>query len=101
MKYIVKHYHTKVLGLTLDEIPAQEECTEYTIEAKDEHEAAVIAHGFYNGYALEDLAPNPASPCRTIRDRLEDTVKLTGRNSKGQAVFGYDRISGHWITVER
>ena len=101
MKYTVRHYHTKVLGLTLDEIPAQEEYTEYTIEARDEQEAAVIAHGFYNGYTLKDLEPNPASPCLTIRDMLEDTVKLTGRNSKGQAVFGYDRISGHWITVER
>lgn len=101
MKYTVRHYHTKVLGLTLDEIPAQEEYTEYTIEARDEQEAAVIAHGLYEGYTLEQMAPNPASPCLTIRDRLKDTVKLTGRNSKGQAVFGYDRISGHWITVEK
>ena len=101
MKYIVKHYHTKVLGLTLDEIPTKEEYSEYSIEANNEHEAAVIAHGFYNGYTLKDLEPNPASPYLTIRDRLEDTVKLTGRNSNGQAVFGYDRISGHWITVER
>ena len=101
MEYTVRHYHTKILGLTFDEIPTQEQFTEYTIEAKDEHEAAVIAHGFYNGYTLEDLALNPESPCLTIRDRLEDTVKLTGGNSKGQAVFGYDRISGHWITVEK
>ena len=101
MKYTVRHYHTKVLGLTLDEIPAQEEFTEYTVEAKDEQEAAVIAHGLYEGYTLEQMAPNPASPFLTIRDRLEDTVKLTGRNSKGQVVFGYDRISGHWITVEK
>ena len=100
MKYIVKHYHTKVLGLALDEIPTKEEYSEYSIEANNEHEAAVIAHGFYNGYTLKDLEPNPASPYLTIRDRLEDTVKLTGRNSKGQAVFGYDRISCHWITVE-
>ena len=101
MKYTVRHYHTKVLGLTLDEIPTQEQFTEYTIEAKDEREAAVIAHGLHEGYTIEQMAPNPASPCRTIRDMLEDTVKLTGRNSNGQAVFGYDRISGHWITVER
>ena len=39
MKYTVRHYHTKVLGLTFDEIPTQEEFTEYTIEAKDERES--------------------------------------------------------------
>ena len=100
MEYIVKHYHTKVSGLTFEEVPAKEEYTEYTIEARDEQEAAVTAHGFYNGYTLEELAPNPAAPYRTVRDRMDDTVKLTGKNSKGQAVFGYDNISGHWITVE-
>ena len=100
MKYIAKHYHTKVSGLTFDEIPAKEEYTEYTIEARDMHEAAVIAHGFYNGYTLEDLAPNPESPCRTTRERLEGAVKETYSTSE-RAVYAYDNIASHWITVEK
>lgn len=98
-EYKVKHYHTKVLGLTFEEVPAKEDYTEYTISASTAKDAAVIAHGLYNGYTLDEMAPDPAAPYRTIRERLEDTVKPT-YISEGRSVFAYDNISRHWIVVE-
>lgn len=98
-EYRVKHYHTKVLGLTFDEVPAKEDYTEYTISASTAKEAAVIAHGLYNGYSLKEMDPDPAAPYRTIRERLEDTVKPTYIR-EGRSVFAYDNISRHCIVVE-
>ena len=101
-EYKVKHYHTKVLGLTFEEVPAKEDYTEYTISASTAKEAAVIAHGLYNGYSLKEMAPDPAVPYRTIREQLEDTVKASpvGKNTKEKSVFLYDNIARHVITVE-
>lgn len=101
-EYKVKHYHTKILGMTFEEVPAKEDYTEYTISASTAKEAAVIAHGLYNGYTVEQMEKNPAAPFRTIREQLEDTVKATryGKNTEERSVFVYDNISRHWIVVE-
>ena len=88
MKYTVKHYTN------------QEEYTGYSIEAGSSKEAAVIAHGLYNGYTLKDLEPNPTSPCRTIRERMEDEVVFDGKNTDGVDVYHYDSIADHWIIVK-
>lgn len=98
-EYKVKHYHTKVLGLTFEEVPAKEDYTEYTISASTAKDAAVIAHGLYNGYTLDEMDPDQVAPYRTIREKLEDTVKPT-YISEGRSVFAYDNISRHWIVVE-
>ncbi len=98
-EYKVKHYHTKVLGLTFEEVPAKEEYTEYAINAGTAKDAAVIAHGLYNGYTLDEMDPDQVALYRTIRERLEDTVKPT-YISECRSVFAYDNISRHWIVVE-
>ena len=95
--YKVTHYHDRIFNRT-----SAEDFTVYRIEAKTPKDAAVIAHGRYNGYTEEEMRPDPASPSRTIRERLEDEVKLApiGKNTEERSAFNYGRIAGHVITVE-
>ena len=99
-KYTVKHYHTKAIGLTYEDFKVKVEYTEDSIEAGSSKEAATIAHGLYNGYTMKDLEPNPTSPGRTIRERMEDEVVFDGKNADGGDVYHYDSIANHWIIVE-
>lgn len=95
--YKVTHYHDRIFNRT-----SAEDFTVYRIEAETPKEAAVIAHGRYNGYTEEEMRPDPASPSRTIRERLEDELKPSpvGWNSEEHSSFNYGRIAGHVITVE-
>lgn len=103
MDYKVTHYHQKAFGFALDEIPVPATdprwCTEYTVSAGSPFEAAVLAHGLYNGYKLDELEPDSSSSARTVRERLEDSIHASGKNNAGEYVYHYDNISGHWITV--
>ena len=98
MNYTVKHYHDKIFNAAPNEKP-----TVYGITAETPYEAAIIAHGFYNGYSIDEITDDSIQPFRTIRDQLEDAVKetLVGKNTEKHSVFLYDNIAGHVIIVDR
>lgn len=94
--YKVTHYHESIFRAASDEV-----FTIYNLRAETPREAAVLAHGYYNGYTIEQMQ-NSNEVFRTIRERLEDTVKASpvGENTEEKSVFLYDNIAGHVITVE-
>lgn len=98
--YIVTHHHDNFHFAD----PVESLYTRYTISAESPYEAAVLAHGMYNGYSLEQMTPGhpDTTPYRTIREQLEDVVKASpvGKNTEEYSVYHYDRIAGHVIIVE-
>lgn len=102
MNYTVKHYHDSIYNVC----PIEKELTVYSvygITADSPREAAIIAHGFYNGYSIDEITDDSVQPFRTIHDLLEDAVKETpvGKNTEKHSIFIYDNISGHVIIVDR
>ena len=95
--YKATHYHKSIFRSASGEVS-----TIYNIKAETPREAAVLAHGYYNGYTIEQMQ-NYNEVFRTIRDRLEDAVKASpvGENTEEKSVFLYDNIAGHVITVEK
>lgn len=97
----VAHYHPKMMGLTWDEVPIDDRDprwrTDYTIEANSPKEAAVIAHGLYNGFSLDQLADDPYSVNRTEKERIWDEVEFAANRDDGKSVF-YANLAP-WIVV--
>ncbi|MBR4590439.1 MAG: hypothetical protein IKO36_07270 [Bacteroidaceae bacterium] len=101
MNYTVKHYHDKIFNVNPYEKPVVPSV--YGITADSPREAAIIAHGFYNGYSIDEITDDSVQPFRTIRNRLQDAVKETpvGKNTEKHSIFLYDGIAGHVIIVDR
>ena len=101
MNYTVKHYHDKIFNVNPYEKPIVPSV--YGITADSPREAAIIAHGFYNGYSIDEIADESIKPFRTIHDQLVDSVVPSpiGTNTDAHSVFLYDGISGHVIIVDR
>lgn len=101
MNYTVKHYHDKIFNVNLNEKPTAPSV--YGITADSPREAAIIAHGFYNGYSIDEITDDSIQPFRTIHDQLVDSVVPSpiGVNTDTHSVFLYDGIAGHVITVDR
>ena len=102
MNYTVKHYHDSIYNVC----PIEKELTVYSvygITADSPREAAIIAHGFYNGYSIDEITDDSVQPFRTIHDQLVDSVVPSpiGTNTDAHSVFLYDGISGHVIIVDR
>ena len=102
MNYTVKHYHDSIYNVC----PIEKELTVYSvygITADSPREAAIIAHGFYNGYSIDEITDDSAQPFRTIHDQLVDSVvpPPIGTNTDAHSVFLYDNIAGHVIIVDR
>lgn len=53
MNYTVKHYHDKIFNVNPYEKPVVPSV--YGITADSPREAAIIAHGFYNGYSIDEI----------------------------------------------
>ena len=101
MNYTVKHYHDKIFNVNPYEKPVVPSV--YGITADSPREAAIIAHGFYNGYSIDEITGDSVQPYRTIHDLLADSVVPSpiGTNTDVHSVFLYDGISGHVIVVDR
>lgn len=99
--YTVKHYHDKIFNVNPYEKPIVPSV--YGITADSPREAAIIAHGFYNGYSIDEITDVSIRVFRTIRNQLEDAVKetLVGKNTDAHSIFLYDNIAGHVIIVDR
>lgn len=102
MNYTVKHYHDSIYNVC----PIEKELTVYSvygITADSPREAAIIAHGFYNGYSLDVITDDSIQPFRTIHDQLVDSVVPSpiGMNTDTHSIFLYDGIAGHVIIVDR
>ena len=87
MNYTVKHYHDKIFNVNPYEKPVVPSV--YGITADSPREAAIIAHGFYNGYSIDEITDDSVQPFRTIRNRLQDAVKETpvGKNTESIPYF--------------
>ena len=99
--YTVKHYHDKIFNVNPCEKPIVPSV--YGITADSPREAAIIAHGFYNGYSIDEITDESVQPFRTIHDQLVDSVVPSpiGVNTDTHSVFLCDGIAGHVITVDR
>ena len=102
MNYTVKHYHDGIFSVVPIEKPIVVYSV-YGITADSPREAAIIAHGFYNGYSIDEITDDSVQPFRTIHDQLVDCVVPSpiGTNTDAHSVFLYDGISGHVIIVDR
>ena len=101
MNYTVKHYHDKIFNVNPYEKPVVPSV--YGITADSPREAAIIAHGFYNGYSIDEITDDTVQPFRTIHDQLVDSVVPSpiGTNTDTHSIFLYDGIAGHVIIVDR
>ncbi len=96
--YKVTHHHDRIFNATSNVKP-----TVYAITADSPREAAIIAHGIYNGHNIDVITDDSIQPFRTIHDQFVDSVVPSpiGTNTDIHSVFLYDGISGHVIIVDR
>ena len=97
-RYTAAHYHDKIFNANPIEKP-----TLYTVTADSPREAAIVAHGLYNGYSIDEITDDSVQPFRTIHDQLVDSVVPSpiGTNTDAHSIFLYDGIAGHVIIVDR